>query len=108
MSTVALSFLRHNLRRVRPIDLGIPALILMIMGMLVIPMPAVLLDVFFTFNLLAGLVIITIAVATTRPLDFSSFPIILLLMFGIYRLQRNINRKNNLKRRKPDYQQSAN
>ena len=79
MSTVALSFLRQNLRRVRPIDLGIPALILMIMGMLVIPMPAVLLDVFFTFNLLAGLVIITIAVATTRPLDFSSFPIILLL-----------------------------
>jgi len=38
-----------------------------------------LLDVFFTFNLLAGLVIITIAVATTRPLEFSSFPIILLL-----------------------------
>ena len=79
MSTLALSFLRQNMRRVRLIDLGIPALILMIMGMLVIPLPAVLLDVLFTFNLLAGLLIITIAVATTRPLEFSSFPIVLLL-----------------------------
>jgi len=79
MSTLALSFLRQNMRRVRVIDLGIPALILMIMGMLVIPLPAVLLDILFTFNLLAGLVIITIAVATTRPLEFSSFPIVLLL-----------------------------
>ena len=79
MSTLALSFLRQRMRRVRLIDLGIPALILLIMGMLVIPMPAILLDVLFTFNLLAGLVIITIAVATTRPLEFSSFPIVLLL-----------------------------
>ena len=79
MSTLALSFLRQNMRRVRVIDLAIPALILMIMGMLVIPLPAVLLDILFTFNLLAGLVIITIAVATTRPLEFSSFPIVLLL-----------------------------
>ena len=89
MSAAALSFLRHNLRRVNPIDLAIPALILMIMGMLVIPMPAVLLDVFFTFNLLAGLVIITIAVATTRPLDFSSFPVIL-LMATMLRLALNV------------------
>ena len=79
MSTVALSFLRQSMRRVRFIDLGIPAIILMIMAMLVVPMPAILLDILFTFNLLAGLVIITIAVATTRPLEFSSFPIILLL-----------------------------
>ena len=79
MSTLALSFLRQRMRRVRLIDLGIPAIILLIMGMLVIPMPAILLDVLFTFNLLAGLVIITIAVATTRPLEFSSFPIVLLL-----------------------------
>ena len=48
--------------------------------------------------------------ASSKLIKFASFliPIILLLMFGIYRLQRNINRKNNLKRRKPDYQQSAN
>ena len=79
MSTLPLSFLRQKLQRVRLIDLGIPAIILLIMGMLVIPLPAILLDLLFTFNLLAGLVIITIAVATTRPLEFSSFPIVLLL-----------------------------
>ena len=32
------------MRRVRLIDLGIPAIILMIMAMLVVPMPAILLD----------------------------------------------------------------
>ncbi len=79
MSTLPLSCLRQKMQRVRPMDLAIPAIILLIMGMLVIPLPAILLDLLFTFNLLAGLVIITIAVATTRPLEFSSFPIVLLL-----------------------------
>ena len=79
MSTLPLSFLRQKMQRVRLMDLAIPAIILLIMGMLVIPLPAILLDLLFTFNLLAGLVIITIAVATTRPLEFSSFPIVLLL-----------------------------
>ena len=48
--------------------------------------------------------------ASSKLIKFASFliPIILLLMFGIYRLQRNINRQNNLKRRKPDFQQSVN
>ena len=51
----------------------------MIMAMLVIPLPALVLDVLFTFNLFAGMVIIMVAIRTTRPLEFSSFPAVLLL-----------------------------
>ena len=65
--------------RIKLSDLSIPALVMLIMGMLVIPLPAVMLDLLFTFNLFAGLVVITVAVATMRPMDFSSFPTILLL-----------------------------
>jgi len=50
-----------------------------IMAMLVIPLPAFLLDVLFTFNLITGLMVIMVAIRTTKPLEFSSFPSVLLL-----------------------------
>ena len=75
----ALAQLRNVLALVRLPDLGIPLLVLIIMGMLVVPLPAVALDLLFTFNLLVGLVVIMVAIRTTRPLEFSSFPAVLLL-----------------------------
>ncbi|MGA1473438.1 MAG: FHIPEP family type III secretion protein, partial [Burkholderiaceae bacterium] len=59
--------------------LGIPALVLLIMSMLVLPLPAWLLDILFTFNILVGLIVIMVSIGVTRPLEFSSFPAILLL-----------------------------
>ena len=59
-------------------DLSIPALVLLIMGMLVLPLPAFLLDVLFTFNITSAVLIIMIAIGTRKPLDFSSFPSVLL------------------------------
>jgi flagellar biosynthesis protein FlhA len=59
-------------------DLSIPALVLLIMGMLVIPLPPFLLDVLFTFNIAASVLIIMIAISTRKPLEFSSFPSVLL------------------------------
>jgi len=58
--------------------LGIPILVLLIMAMLVLPLPPVLLDFLFTFNIVASLVIIMISISTRKPLDFSSFPTVLL------------------------------
>jgi flagellar biosynthesis protein FlhA len=59
--------------------LGIPFLVLLILSMLILPLPPFLLDFLFTFNILLGVVIIMIAINSTKPLDFSSFPAILLL-----------------------------
>jgi len=69
--------------------MGVPFLILIILAMLIIPLPPFLLDVFFTLNIVVGLVIIMIAINVTRPLEFSSFPSILLLA-TMLRLSLNV------------------
>jgi flagellar biosynthesis protein FlhA len=58
---------------------ALPAGILVIMGMMIVPMPPALLDVFFVGNILLALLVLMVAVHTRRPLDFSSFPSILLI-----------------------------
>jgi flagellar biosynthesis protein FlhA len=78
MSTLSLSTIRQNLAKFDYTGLGIPVLVLLIMAMLVLPLPALLLDFLFTFNIVASLVIIMIAINTRKPLDFSSFPTVLL------------------------------
>jgi len=78
MTTLTLSTIRQNLIKFDYSGLGIPALVLMIMGMLVLPLPPLLLDFLFTFNIVASLVIIMIAIGTRSPLDFSAFPSVLL------------------------------
>ena len=78
MSTLTMSTIRQRLSKFEFSGLGIPFLVLLIMAMLVVPLPAVLLDVLFTFNILISLVIIMIAIGTRKPLEFSSFPSVLL------------------------------
>ncbi len=78
MATVTLSGIRQDLSNFDFSGLGIPVLVLLIITMLVLPLPPMLLDVLFTFNIVVGLVIIMIAVNISRPLDFSAFPSILL------------------------------
>jgi flagellar biosynthesis protein FlhA len=58
--------------------LSIPVVVLVIMAMLVLPLPPLLLDFLFTFNILCSLVVIMIAIGTRKPLEFSSFPTVLL------------------------------
>ena len=78
MSTLSLSTIRQNLAKFDFTGLGIPVLVLLIMAMLVLPLPALLLDFLFTFNIVVSLVIIMISISTRKPLDFSSFPTVLL------------------------------
>jgi flagellar biosynthesis protein FlhA len=53
-------------------------MVLLIMAMLVVPLPALLLDILFTFNIGCSLLVIMIAIGTRKPLEFSSFPSVLL------------------------------
>lgn len=78
MSTLSLSNFRQAVSRLDATGLGIPALVLLIMSMLVLPLPAWLLDILFTFNILISLIVIMVAIGITRPLEFSSFPAVLL------------------------------
>ena len=55
-----------------------PALVLLILTMLVLPLPPIMLDFLFTLNILLALLIIMVALNTAQTLDFSSFPTIIL------------------------------
>jgi flagellar biosynthesis protein FlhA len=60
-------------------NFGIPILLLMLLAMIILPMPAFLLDVFFSFNIALSLVVLLVSVYALRPLDFAAFPTILLI-----------------------------
>ncbi len=67
----------------------LPLGILAIVAMMVLPLPAFLLDLFFVSNILVSLLVLMVAMHTNRPLDFSSFPS-LLLIATILRLALNV------------------
>ncbi len=69
--------------------LALPLGILVIVAMMVLPLPVLLLDVFFVFNILLSLLILMVAMHSYRPLDFSSFPT-LLLIATVLRLALNV------------------
>ena len=79
MSNATLSTIRQDMSKFELSGLGIPFLVLLIISMLILPLPAFVLDFLFTFNILVGVVIIMIAINSSKPLDFSSFPSLLLL-----------------------------
>ena len=79
MANAMLSNIRQDMSKIELSGLGIPVIVLLIISMLVLPLPAFLLDFLFTFNILLGVVIIMIAINSSKPLDFSAFPAILLL-----------------------------
>jgi flagellar biosynthesis protein FlhA len=60
-------------------NLGIPILLLMLLAMIILPIPPLLLDIFFTFNIALSLVVLLASVYAMRPLDFAAFPTILLI-----------------------------
>ena len=66
-----------------------PIGILVLVAMMVLPLPAYLLDTFFVSNILLSLLILMVAMHTHRPLEFSSFPT-LLLIATVLRLGLNV------------------
>ncbi len=69
--------------------LVMPVGILVLVAMMVLPLPAFLLDTFFVTNILVSLLVLMVALHTYRPLDFSSFPT-LLLIATVLRLGLNV------------------
>lgn len=66
-----------------------PLIVLLILTLLVLPIPPLMLDVLFTFNIILALLIIMVAIHTASPMDFSSFPIIILFA-TVMRLGLNV------------------
>jgi flagellar biosynthesis protein FlhA len=69
--------------------LGTPLFILAALAMVVLPLPPLLLDILFSFNIALALVVLLVTIYTLRPLDFAIFPAILLVA-TIMRLALNV------------------
>ena len=86
---LALSDFRQRIPNLDWKSMGIPALVLLIIAMLILPLPTFLLDILFTLNIMIALIVIMIGIHTERPLDFSSFPAVLLFA-TMLRLSLNV------------------
>jgi len=58
--------------------LGVPILVMAVIAMMVLPLPAFLLDIFFTFNISLSLIILLAVIYVRRALEFATFPTVLL------------------------------
>ncbi len=79
-----------RLRRFTPgSDVGLAAGVIILLAVLILPLPAVLLDVGLSISVTTGVLVLMTALLLERPLDFSSFPTLLLLT-TLLRLSLNV------------------
>lgn len=69
--------------------LAVPALVLLTLAMMVLPLPTFMLDVLFTLNIALAMIVMLVSLNARRPLDFSVFPTVLLLT-TLLRLSLNV------------------
>ena len=74
----------------RHADLAAAGAVVLVVTMMVIPLPAMLLDFFITINISAALMIVVATLYVPRALDFSAFPSLLLLT-TLFRLAINVS-----------------
>ena len=88
-SFFTLTNFRHLLGNFPLSSLVTPLMVLLVLTLLVLPIPPLMLDILFTFNIILALLIIMVAIHTATPMDFSSFPIIILFA-TVMRLGLNV------------------
>ncbi len=87
LSLPASSTLSHWLAQGRSVVL--PLVIITLVLLMVIPIPAMMLDVFFIMNITISLIVLMLALNSYKPLDFSAFPTVLLFT-TLFRLALNV------------------
>ncbi|WLI76082.1 flagellar biosynthesis protein FlhA [Kosakonia sp. H02] len=86
---VAMLRLPGNLKSTQWQILAGPVLIMLILSMMVLPLPAFVLDLLFTFNIALSIMVLLVAMFTQRTLEFAAFPTILLFT-TLLRLALNV------------------
>lgn len=71
-------------------DIAVPAAVLSIVLALIIPLPSALLDFLIVLDIMLSLVVLMVSLQIKRPVDFNSFPTMLLLL-TLFRLALNVS-----------------
>ena len=74
---------------VRPADLMLIVAVVAIVALLILPLPAIMIDMLVATNIAIGLLLLLSTLHITKPLDFSTFPTVLLLS-TLFRLSLSI------------------
>ncbi len=69
--------------------LVLPAFVVMMLAMMVLPLPSFVLDLLFTFNIALALVVMMVSAQMVKPLDFAALPTVLLVT-TLLRLSLNV------------------
>ncbi|MFI5238664.1 MAG: flagellar biosynthesis protein FlhA [Gemmatimonadales bacterium] len=70
-------------------EVGLAVAVVFVIGLLIVPLPGVMLDMLLVTSISLSLVVLLSALYTTNPLEFSSFPGLLLLL-TLFRLALNV------------------
>ncbi len=67
------------MKRVRPVELAIAVIVIAVVAMLIVPLPRLLLDFLLMLNIATAVALLMAAVFSPRPLQFASFPTLLVV-----------------------------
>lgn len=70
-------------------NVAAPMIIILLLSMMILPLPAIILDVLFSFNIALSIMVLLIGLQTKKALDFIAFPTVL-LMTTMLRLSLNV------------------
>jgi len=73
-----MSLLQRLAAEARRHQVATPVFLMVVMAMIILPLPPLVLDVLFTFNIVLAIIVILVSVSSRRPLDFSVFPTVIL------------------------------
>lgn len=79
----------HNISSMARSGLVAPLMVITLMAMMILPIPPLALDLFFTFNICLSIIVLLVSVYASRPLDFVIFPTIILVA-TLFRLALNV------------------
>ncbi|MET1076675.1 MAG: flagellar biosynthesis protein FlhA [Pseudomonas sp.] len=84
-----MNLLQQLLPTLRSGRIGIPMVILSILAMIILPLPPLVLDILFTFNIGLAILVLMVSVSSKSPLDFSLLPTVVLVT-TLLRLSLNV------------------
>ena len=70
-------------------EIASPLIIILLLAMMILPLPAIALDVLFSFNIALSILVLLIGLQTKKALDFIAFPTVLLVT-TMLRLSLNV------------------
>lgn len=70
-------------------EVALPIFMVLVLVVMVLPVPRMILDLMLTMSITLAILVLMVAMYTTQPLDFSSFPTLLLIV-TLFRLAINV------------------